>query len=322
MESKPILSLCIPTWNRASFLKEGLSHLEAQLRLISSPKDIEIFISDNCSSDNTPTVIEEFIKRGMPIVYNRNKENIGMDGNFFTCMNHSHGQFIWLMGDDDYLVEGTLSTIINVLKNHPSIGLMHLREKQEMSKYKLFDKVDSFLKDLSYWSTFITGNIFNRDALNSVQNIEKYKGTYLLITPLYLTAAMSHSTNIMYYDKVFEGGADAGNNGGYNYFQVFVQNYLNIWLEYTQLFKLPKSIYTYIKKDIFKNFHLYFIHMLLIQKKNVLTDNLPRNGRKGFYIEDSWKILRKYYGTEWYAIPYFILWEVKHYLRAIKHKVF
>ena len=321
MKHRPILSLCIPTWNRASFIKEGLSRLETQLNYINQ-EDIEIFISDNCSSDNTPAIVENFIKRGVPITYNRNEENIGMDGNFLTCTKQSHGQFIWIMGDDDYLVEKSLPIIINTLKRYPIIGLMHLSEKPNKSGYTLIDSIDCYLKELSYWSTFITGNIFNRDALNSVQNLEKYKGSYLTMTPLCLSAAMSHSSNIMYYDKVFEGGADAENNGGYNYFQVFVQNYLNIWSEYTQLFKLPKSIYTYIKKDIFKNFHLHFIHMLLIQKKNILIDNQPRNGRKGFYIEDSWKILRKYYGKEWYAIPYFILWEIKSYLRIIKHKVF
>lgn len=321
MENRPILSLCIPTWNRASFLKEGLSRLEIQLNYINQ-EDIEIFISDNCSSDNTPVIVESFVNRGVPITYNRNKENIGMDGNFITCTKLSHGQFIWIMGDDDYLIQGILPNIINTLKCHPSIGLMHLCEEQKKSGYILMNKLNCYLKELSYWSTFITGNIFNRDVLNSIQNLEEYKGSYLTMTPLYLFAAMSHSSNIIYYDKVFEGGADAGNNGGYNYFQVFVQNYLNIWLEYTQLFKLPKSIYTYIKKDIFIKLHLPYIHMLLIQRKNILTDNQPRNGRKGFYIENSWKILRKYYGKEGYTIPYFILWEVKNGLKAIIHKVF
>lgn len=321
MKKIPVLSLCIPTWNRASFLKESLQRLESQLKNINL-LDIEIFISDNCSSDDTELIVSKYISHGMPINYNKNEENIGMDGNFITCVQYSHGHFIWVMGDDDYLVDGALLRIIDLLKHNPSIGLLHLREMAGKSGYAEYGNIDVYLKKLTYWSTFITGNIFNRDALEFVSTPEKYIGTYFILTPFYLTAALTHKTNIVCYDKIFEGGADAGSNGGYNYFEVFVRNYLEIWREYTTLYNLPKSVYRYIKRDIYRKFHLHFIHMLLILKKNVLTDNKPRNGRKGFYVEDGWKILKHYYGREWYAIPYFVCWELKNSLRIVKRKLF
>lgn len=314
----PILSICIPTWNRDQYLKVGLDRLEEQIKYI-CPDDIEIFVSDNCSSDNTKSVVKEFIDKGIQIKYNRNNENIGMDRNFHTCMKLSKGKFIWLLGDDDYLVKGALNKIINLLKEYPSIGLLHLRPNINKPQYEVIDNIDLYLKELTFWSTYITGNIFSREALSLVRDLNNYKGTYLLITPCYLTAAMSHSSNIMYYEKVFEAGADASSNGGYNYFKVFIQNYLNIWLEYTTKYNISTCVFKFIKKDIYTRFHINYIHNLLICKKNVLVDNKPRNGRKGFYIEDSWSILKHYYGKEWYPIPYFVAWEIKNILRRIKH---
>lgn len=317
----PILSLCIPTWNRATFLNEGLKRLENQLNSI-NPDDIEIFVSDNCSTDNTSFVVQDYINKGMPIVYNRNDENLGPDGNFYICMQRSHGQFIWLVGDDDFLIEGALYNIIETLKLNSNIGLMHISNRFVRSGFYVFDKLGTFLNELTYWSTFITSNIFNRDALNLIKDTEKYKGTYIFQLPFYLAAAMSHALNIMYYEKVFEDGADSSRNGGYNYFKVFVKNYLDIWFEFIKRFNVDISVYRYIKKDIFRRFHLYYIHLLLVRKKNIALNNHQKNGRKGFYIEDSWKILNHYYGKEWYSIPFFILWEIKNSLRFIKHKLF
>lgn len=321
MDSRPILSLCIPTWNRAKYLKIGLEKLRTQLLEISS-SDVEVFISDNCSTDETEQIVKEYISCGMPISYNKNEENVGMDGNFLRCFKRSNGQFIWLMGDDDFLLDGTLSTIIELLKSNPTIGLLHLREITGKSSYKIFNDISDFLKELTFWSTFITGNIFNRNALTDIVMPERYMGTYLIITPFYLTAAMKNMTNIMYYDRVFDGGADSGSNGGYNYFKVFVQNYLDIWKEYTDKFTIDESVFKYIKKDIYLNFHQHFIHMLLIQKQNILEEGQPRNGRKGFFVKDGKEILKKYYGNESYALPYFMKWQIRCFLSVIKHKLF
>ena len=61
-ESKYLLSICIPTYNRASFLKEALSRVLSQLSQIKDNNKIELLVSDNCSTDNTAEVVSEFNK--------------------------------------------------------------------------------------------------------------------------------------------------------------------------------------------------------------------------------------------------------------------
>jgi glycosyltransferase involved in cell wall biosynthesis len=55
--TRPLLTIAIPNFNRAGYLKELLSLLAAQLR--NEPR-VELIISDNASPDETPAVVQDF----------------------------------------------------------------------------------------------------------------------------------------------------------------------------------------------------------------------------------------------------------------------
>ncbi len=56
--NQPLLSICIPTFNRAEILRETLAHLAETL-----DTSIEIVVSNNCSGDHTVDVLEDFKKK-------------------------------------------------------------------------------------------------------------------------------------------------------------------------------------------------------------------------------------------------------------------
>ena len=89
-DKQPLLSICIPTWNRAKYLRISLESFLKQLRGIDR-QEVELFVSDNCSDDETPTVVKEYVQKGLPITYNRNEENLGASGNFVKCMQWASG---------------------------------------------------------------------------------------------------------------------------------------------------------------------------------------------------------------------------------------
>src|SRR5574344_1220664 len=73
------LSLCLPTYNRAQCLKEQLNRL-----LTIAPNDlkrIEIIVSDNCSTDDTQLVVDDYRDK-LQFTYIRNDQNLGADRNF------------------------------------------------------------------------------------------------------------------------------------------------------------------------------------------------------------------------------------------------
>jgi len=53
-QSAPLLSVCIPTYNRAKLLSRHLEHLRG-FRL-----DLEIVVCDNHSADDTPALAASF----------------------------------------------------------------------------------------------------------------------------------------------------------------------------------------------------------------------------------------------------------------------
>ena len=94
--AKPLLTIAIPTYNRARYLKELLTVLFDQLR--DEPR-VELIISNNATPDETPAVVNEFVKRGLQVRYLCNETNIGPDANFLQCFEQARGKYVWILGD-------------------------------------------------------------------------------------------------------------------------------------------------------------------------------------------------------------------------------
>src|SRR5579875_1824981 len=111
-DTRPLLTMCIPTWNRAEELRLLLEVLTPQL--MQAP-DVELLISDNHSTDHTPAVVEQAIANGLRCRYVRNAENIGADANFLQCYRMAEGKHVWIFGDDDVLLPGSLLFVLKLL---------------------------------------------------------------------------------------------------------------------------------------------------------------------------------------------------------------
>lgn len=110
---KPLLSICIPTYNRAPFLRDCLASLE---RAGSRHwEEVEVLISDNDSSDNTAEVVAEFQQR-FPLRYFKNQTNIGGEPNFFVAASRASAEHVWIFGDDDEFIEDSITAILPYIR--------------------------------------------------------------------------------------------------------------------------------------------------------------------------------------------------------------
>ena len=302
MAKQPLLSICIPTWNRSKILSISLTSFREQLTSIDS-SEIEIFVSDNASDDDTPQVVQSFIDQGLPITYNRNSENIGAAPNFIKCMQWASGKYIWLLGDDDLLKDNAISYILDLIRNG-DYGLIHLsvlKKQNNQPETQEYTDRDNFWKDVSFWVTFMSGCVFLKEAVPLIENCNRYIPTHLLQVPFYLMSSSLRKKNLFVRKSVMQNGLDASSNGGYNFYQVFVESYLNIWKEYEHKNIISSRCYNYIKKNIYTQFIIDFNCQLLILHQNVKSENTKYTGnRKGFKIKGAWGLLLKYYGKEWY----------------------
>ncbi|WP_157697817.1 glycosyltransferase family 2 protein, partial [Caballeronia calidae] len=101
------LTIAIPTFNRARYLRINLQRLAEEMPSTLSGK-VEILVSDNHSTDETPTIVADAIHAGLVLRYIRNERNLGSDANIAQCFNEARGDYIQILGDDDIYVRGTL----------------------------------------------------------------------------------------------------------------------------------------------------------------------------------------------------------------------
>ena len=122
-EKGPLLSICVPTYNRSKTLKICLASIMEQV--MGYEDDVEVIVSDNCSSDDTREVVGWAQDLG-PIKYNRNESNIGAGPNFFLLVNQlAKGEYCWLIGDDDFLRKDSLSRLLRVMKENPAVEMYY-----------------------------------------------------------------------------------------------------------------------------------------------------------------------------------------------------
>ena len=111
MTSGPVLTFAIPTYNGAEFLSGAIDSIVKEAAA-EKFKDIEVLVSDNCSTDGTREIAEKYQAEYPGTVrYRRNEENIGYDRNVDLAVREAKGEYVWLIGDDDYLSPGAVTVI-------------------------------------------------------------------------------------------------------------------------------------------------------------------------------------------------------------------
>jgi glycosyltransferase involved in cell wall biosynthesis len=121
-----LLSIVIPTYNRAVELDRQLGWLAQEIQ--GYEQECEIFISDNCSTDHTPEIIQKWQLAFSQVPYrsSRTPKNIFGMPNLGRCLNAAQGQFVWTIGDDDLIKPGTLATVMGLIKQNPDLALLFL----------------------------------------------------------------------------------------------------------------------------------------------------------------------------------------------------
>jgi glycosyltransferase involved in cell wall biosynthesis len=117
--NQPLVSIGIPTYNGARRIGATLMAIQNQ-----EYSNLEVIISDNCSSDNTEAICTELSKKNKAIHYFRQKENIGIIPNFEFVLSKASGDFFMWVADDDSLEEGILNKYVDFLVLHSGYSLV------------------------------------------------------------------------------------------------------------------------------------------------------------------------------------------------------
>lgn len=111
--ARPLLSIGVPVYNGARHLRAALDSLLAQ-----DERDLELVISDNASTDETPSICAEYVEKDSRVRYCRNEQNIGAAANFNRAFELCSGQFFMWGSDDDVWEPRFASNCIDALKRN------------------------------------------------------------------------------------------------------------------------------------------------------------------------------------------------------------
>jgi glycosyltransferase involved in cell wall biosynthesis len=180
-KNNPLLTVIIPTYNRIELLKNLLIDL-----LKIKPVWAEIVIIDNNSNDIN--FIEEYFKNEIEenlIRLVKNSLNVEGDENILRSFEYSNGEWIWVLGDDDFVFENAFRIIEEHILENDDVFFYHFNWEKEKylntnSIYNFKDLLNSIhsLGDLN----FISSNVFNKKA--TIQFVDKLHFYQLSATPI------------------------------------------------------------------------------------------------------------------------------------------
>lgn len=121
--STPLLSICIPTFQRAGQLAPTLARVAQAIAAAGWESRVEICLSDNASTDDTPAVIAAFAPSGVRVKRLRQSENVGFSRNLAAVARMAEGDYLLFQGDDDALAMNIFETLDRALAERPAIAL-------------------------------------------------------------------------------------------------------------------------------------------------------------------------------------------------------
>lgn len=109
------ISIAMATYNGSSYIKEQLDSFASQTRLPD-----ELIITDDCSTDDTINIVEEFARNSpFPVILSVNKENLGYSGNFNAALEKTTGELVFLSDQDDVWFPNKLEYMVKLAEDNP-----------------------------------------------------------------------------------------------------------------------------------------------------------------------------------------------------------
>lgn len=177
MNKNTLLSIVIPTYNRAEFLDYSLEvHIP-----ICREFNVQIFISDNASTDNTENVVKKWIKEYQHLHYNKNETNIGPDGNFEKALKLTDTDYIWLLSDTYQIPSNGINyllSIINDSNDRFDTIVFNLDDKINIPT-KEYQNQNELLNNLGAVMTCAAINIYNKKIIEKANFFRFYDSSFI-----------------------------------------------------------------------------------------------------------------------------------------------
>lgn len=274
------VSVIVLTYNQEKFIEKNLQGIFAQK--VNFP--VELIISDDCSTDQTVTVINNFIKNKpshIEIKLIAHKKNLGSTPNFFNALQKSTGKYLaFCEGDDYWTDDNKLQIQHDFLESNKDYSMCFHQVKNISSDPLINETIFAKVEDRDYspfeifrhWIVHTTSVFMNAKVLQNtaVQTLFRHPELLYFDTFLYMACSLngkirgSHLTMSAYLRH------EEGISNGINYKRDLQHNHLDEIIAETYDGKVKE----YANWQIFSRSRVAFFDLLKQGKINLAFQHL------------------------------------------------
>lgn len=186
MPPEKLISICIPTFNRARYLPAALESIFPQLA-----SDVELLVYDTGSTDGTPDLMKQFCYRFPSIRFFFLETRRGFDETALLLLDQARGEYVWFFGSDDVLNEGAIDAVRQrisrsrvrpcfVYLNHEIVdesGRLVIPTNVGRTSDREFEDGRQCVAWLGLHLGYISACIFRRDPALPVERAKEFDGS-------------------------------------------------------------------------------------------------------------------------------------------------
>lgn len=319
MEINQFLSISIPTYNRADFLDYSLKmHIP-----LARAHNIQIYISDNASTDKTRIVVEKWMKEYPLLQYYKNDHNVGAVKNVQLALKKANSKYVWLISDNCLIDENALKKVLEYSTQCFDLIILNHSNRVTDVEYDIYKDCNMLLHDLGWHLTLISVIVFSQNLIKKA-DFERYNNTsFPHIGAIFESLIHQNDINVGWLGNYSTKGIKLEGIEKKSWhprtFEVWIQNWSNCILSLPPNYSLENKLYTIAmhneKTELFN-----FTNLINLRSKNFYNLKILLKHKKYFPIA-----LQKYSILKFYIVlllPISLLKKTIQIWRLIKSKIF
>ncbi len=260
------LSICIPTYNRDSYLKNTIESILKSESFNSG--EVEIVVSDNASTDKTEKVVAYYVGKYDNIMYVRNNSNIGVNENSFNALSYGKGLYKKLTNDTYVFFPDGIDFMVDVIKRERGVKraiFFTNRNNDAHRETEIVKSIDELMQNVSF---DITSAHYHGIWKSEIKKIAKLNVTdFFFILPFEFEKLLEDKAAVVINKPLFFLQTIKKNKDvSYGVFDVFYNRLFNIYRSYVNRGLMSTDVFDFLEKDILFN---YFLPKYLLAPKKM-----------------------------------------------------
>jgi glycosyltransferase involved in cell wall biosynthesis len=180
----PLLSICIPLFNKAAYLERCFSHIACQ-----GVSNYEVVVVDNASTDNPEPILKAWATR-LPLRVFRLPVTLSIHESWAFTLGLASGSIRQLHSADDYLADGALARVFEAFQSQPELDFLVGRTVSIMDDGSAVTDlaVVNYHKQLEGWRGSIRPDLTVREKAAFLASMSLGQNFFGDVNPLFMRA--------------------------------------------------------------------------------------------------------------------------------------